>query len=279
MKTAVIFGAGGTGKAIYPEVAKEYQVLCYIDNDYQNRGGMYGLPVKNPATVLEMGEFDDVILASVPGYDSLLSMCERYGIGSKRIVDRYVRFPLESRRTFLKNFSMLAKERNFPGAVAEAGVFEGDFAKYINEYFPERLLYLFDTFSGFDEQDIQVEREKQTSAAKTGDYGTATVEQVMGKLPHAEKVVVCKGYFPDSAVGIEAKFCFVNLDLDLYIPTRRGLDYFQTHMVSGGIILVHDYFADTFRGPKKAVDEFLLINRQYSCYPIGDGLSCLIAGF
>ena len=44
------------------------------------------------------------------------------------------------------------------GECAEAGVFEGDFAKWINQYFPDRKLYLFDTFEGFDMRDIEKEK-------------------------------------------------------------------------------------------------------------------------
>jgi len=35
------------------------------------------------------------------------------------------------------------------GSVAEVGVFRGDFAKRLNLLFPDKKLYLFDTFEGF----------------------------------------------------------------------------------------------------------------------------------
>ena len=35
------------------------------------------------------------------------------------------------------------------GSVAEAGVYKGDFAQYINAFFPGRKCYLFDSFNGF----------------------------------------------------------------------------------------------------------------------------------
>lgn len=39
MKTAVIFGAGGTGRRIYAECSKTYSITCYIDSNYQNKMG------------------------------------------------------------------------------------------------------------------------------------------------------------------------------------------------------------------------------------------------
>src|SRR4029079_18426640 len=41
---------------------------------------------------------------------------------------------------------------NILGSVAELGVYKGKFARYINQLFPNRKLYLFDTFMGFDEK-------------------------------------------------------------------------------------------------------------------------------
>ena len=40
-------------------------------------------------------------------------------------------------------------DNNVPGSIAEVGVYKGQFAKYMNEVFPEKTLYLFDTFEGF----------------------------------------------------------------------------------------------------------------------------------
>ena len=52
-------------------------------------------------------------------------------------------------------------ERNTPGAVAELGVYRGEFARLINVAFPDRKLYLFDTFSGFDKEQVREDREQE----------------------------------------------------------------------------------------------------------------------
>ena len=44
--------------------------------------------------------------------------------------------------------------------MAELGVYRGEFAKEINKVFPDRTLYLFDTFEGFAEQDCDTEVKK-----------------------------------------------------------------------------------------------------------------------
>jgi len=59
-------------------------------------------------------------------------------------------------------------DKNILGSVAELGVYRGDFAKNINKAFLDRELYLFDTFEGFDERDIETEQLKQYSVRGGG---------------------------------------------------------------------------------------------------------------
>ena len=173
----------------------------------------------------------------------------------------------------------MIRNNQIDGACAEAGVFEGDFAKYINEFFPERSLYLFDTFEGFSEIDIKAESEMGMSDAGIGDYNETSVIQVMEKMPNKDRVILVKGYFPETAVDIKENFCFINLDLDLYLPTINGLNWAKYRMVKEGVVLVHDYFSDVFMGPRKAVDEFIKANPRIKGYPIGDGISIMLTGF
>lgn len=144
----------------------------------------------------------------------------------------------------------MLKERNIPGNMAEVGVFQGDFSRLFNRYFPERKLYLFDTFEGFnpnrDEVNfIDIDRFKDTS-----------IELVLSRMKTPENCVLRKGYFPDTAIGIEDKFCLVSLDADLYNPIFAGLEYFYPRLVAGGYIFVHDFGSLHFKGVKKAVYDY-----------------------
>lgn len=282
MATAVCFGAAGGGKRLYKKISEKYEVTAFVDNNEDTWGTeLFGILVCAPDRLNEM-EYDWIIITSAPGLTSICRQCSRMGIPEAKIITAYVEAPLESRRIFLKNIAGMPEFEALPGECAEAGVFEGDFARYINEYFPDRTLRLFDTFEGFDERDI--EKEKGLSAAKAGEYGNTSEQKVMEKMPFPRQVVVHKGYFPQTANGLDNKFCFVNLDLDLYEPTYQALLFFGDRMVHGGIILVHDYFAENFRGPREAVDRFVREQNTtggivLSKFPIGDGISIMLAGF
>src|SRR6187402_3528402 len=49
---------------------------------------------------------------------------------------------------------------NIPGDTAEVGVYRGEFALKINAAFPDRKLYLFDTFEGFHDEDKSFDKAK-----------------------------------------------------------------------------------------------------------------------
>ena len=154
---------------------------------------------------------------------------------------------------------------NIQGSCAELGVYRGDFAREINHYFPDRKLYLFDTFEGFDRRDIGTERPHE-KAAGGGDFSKTSVEIVLDKMEHRENCIVKKGWFPETTNGVEDKFCFVSLDADLYAPIKAGLEFFYPRLVSGCMIMVHD-----------AVREFCTSNNiGYVCLSDSAGSAAIV---
>jgi len=146
---------------------------------------------------------------------------------------------------------------NLKGSVAELGVYKGKFARYINQYFPDKSLYLFDTFEGFDDRDVTSERQQSLSSG-TQDFSDTSIESVLAQMPFADKCVPTKGFFPQSAKGIEDSFVFVSIDADLYDPIYNGLQFFYPKLVRGGYIFIHDFNNDNYTGARKAVVQFCL---------------------
>lgn len=147
-------------------------------------------------------------------------------------------------------------DRKIDGAVAELGVAQGEFARVINAHFPDRKLYLFDTFEGFPETDVEHETFHQYSTTSKDQYADISLEQVIGSMRFPENCIIKKGYFPDTAEGLEESFCFVNIDCDLYKPIYAGLSYFYPRLVRGGYMFVHDYRSKYFLGVREALRAF-----------------------
>lgn len=145
--------------------------------------------------------------------------------------------------------------RQVPGNVAELGVYQGDFARRLNQLFPDRQLYLFDTFEGFNRRDVATEKASNFSSGEQ-NFGNTSVELVLAKMPHPQQCIVKKGFFPATAAGVEDTFCFVSLDADLYDPILEGLRFFYPRLAPGGYIFVHDFSNDEYKGARQAVVEF-----------------------
>lgn len=278
MEKVILFGASGGGKRLFKEISNCYEIVAFTDNDEKKwNKKMCDTIILSPEECFKI-KFDFWVITSAPGLESIKKQLLGYGVPENKIITSFVTAPLESRKIFLERLALMHRDIDNDVQVAEAGVFEGDFAKCINQCYSNRKLHLFDTFAGFDEKDIK--EECGLSCAKVGDYANTTEELVMSKMPFADKVEIHKGYFPETAQNIQGKFCFVNLDMDLYEPTYQGLRFFEDKMTEKGVILVHDYFAENFKGPKKAVDEFIAESKgKYQIYPIGDGISMMIVGF
>ena len=158
--------------------------------------------------------------------------------------------------------------KKLAGNVAELGVYQGKFARYLNLYFSDRILYLFDTFKGFDDRDIVGEKKNNFSSGDQ-NFSDTSVEAVLKLMPHPKKCKPVKGFFPESARDIEDRFVFVSLDTDLYEPIYNGLMFFYPRLVNGGYIFVHDFNNDVYRGTRAAVEKFCL-EQKINFLPIPD---------
>lgn len=220
-----------------------------------------------------------IYISSLGHFDSIYEMLTKeLEIPKDRIVRSHIDFMRCARERFVYNMADIMERSGKIYSVAEGGVFKGVFSGVINSAFPKSSLYLFDTFSGFDKRDLESDEKLiESTSDRPSRFSTLTdtsVELVLSRMPHPENVIIKKGYFPESAQGVDGEFIFVNLDFDLYAPTKAGLEFFYPKLVKGGAILIHDYFNSNFDA-RRAVDEFCDENDFYPM-PIGDILSVAI---
>lgn len=275
MKTAIIYGATDTGKRIYNIVKDKYRIIGFVDGNPNLRGKTCeGFTIED-STTLKKSQVDYIIIGVLTAYREIKKELLGLGISEYKIIEKYVELPIQARIECLKNIANILNENNISGSCAELGVYQGEFSKSINETFSDRKLYLFDTFNGLPEKDSEYDNKNGYASAKGGHFSNTSELLVLDKMKHKENCIICKGYFPQTALNIDDTFCFVNLDADLYKPTIEGLKYFYPRMESGGIILIHDYFSTAFKGVKEAVKEFSdTYNVKY--IPIGDTFSVAI---
>lgn len=273
----LVWGATSSIKSLLKEIESDFNVIGFIDNNSDKwETIVFEKPVYPPSEINKIS-FDYVIIVSQSSMFEIKTQLLTMGIKVHRIITKYIENRVIARVNFLEKLSGNLYKNRISGSVAEIGVFRGEFAQKINQYFPDRHLYLFDTFKGFDERDIQLERQNNYSQVSTGHLKNTSVEEVMRKMEYPKNVIIKEGYFPDTATNIDDSFCFINMDLDLYQPTIAGLKLFWNKLNVGGVILIHDYYSEEYRGVQNAVEEFIpLYKNSLVTFPIGDACSIAI---
>jgi len=144
-------------------------------------------------------------------------------------------------------FQTIEREK-IGGALAELGVWRGITSSFIHSQLPDRRLYLFDTFDGFPGEEAVDIRFRDTS-----------MELVRRRIGDCSNVIFKAGSFPETARGLESeRFAFVMIDVDKYVATLAGLDFFYPQVVRGGYVFLHDYNSpESEQGVSRAVGDFM----------------------
>jgi O-methyltransferase len=165
------------------------------------------------------------------------------------------------------------------GDFAELGVYKGGSARLIHLMAKDRTFHLFDTFEGFTGKDLEPETGKAATYS-IKNFADTSVNKVLKNIgSNSDKLKIHAGYFPQSTEGLnETTYALVNMDADLYNPTKAGLEYFYARISPGGVIFIHDY-NDKWDGLMKAVDEFeLTIPEKLILVPDLDSTVMLVKG-
>jgi len=149
----------------------------------------------------------------------------------------------------------LLKE-SVPGSLAECGVFKGVMSRFIHRNIPDRTLYLFDTFAGFDVRDSDTHGDHR--------FKDTSVEGVLAFIGDSDNIKIRKGYFPQTAVGLEnERFSFVMIDFDKYEPTIEALKFFFPRVNTGGFVFIHDYSSpESDWACSRALNQFLVDKKE-----------------
>src|SRR5450631_2087864 len=95
---------------------------------------------------------------------------------------------------------LLDSVRHLDGAIAELGVYQGATLKAMADAVPGKTCYGFDTFSGQPAQSWS-----EVDFHKPGEFADTELATVRAAVPR--NCVLLAGWFPDSAVCVDDKFC------------------------------------------------------------------------
>ena len=183
---------------------------------------------------------------------------------------------------FLAHYELFKQIVDVPGAIVDVGVYRGasafTWAKLCEIFCPTDVrtrVYGFDTFEGFPSLAPEDGATNLAQDVRVGGYaaGAAIEEELLAAraamnhdrhLAHLERLEFVKGdlaytvprFAAEQGPGL--RIALLNLDADLYEPTRVALEHFAPLMSPAGIIVLDEYAVTTFPGESQAVDEYFV---------------------
>lgn len=158
---------------------------------------------------------------------------------------------------------------NIDGDIFDCGVFRGGSSLYIKGCIDDlkinKKLYLFDTFEGIPEK-------SEIDIHNIGDIKGSSFDEVVNLFEGLDNVYFLKGIIPKTFKGLEyKKISVAHIDVDNYFSVKSCLDFIYPRVQKGGWIIIDDYNCSSCPGAKKAVDEFLINNKENLMFGIGQG--------
>lgn len=169
----------------------------------------------------------------------------------------------------MAHYDLFKQTIDVPGAIVECGVFKGaslirfaTFRQLLCNPLAKRVIG-FDAFGEFPETSFSQDAKwREKFITDSGNEGIGE-DQLIEVLKHKQintnielvKGDVCKTLPEYVKNHPELKISFLNIDVDVYEPTKAVLDNLYSKVSKGGVILLDDY-SNVFPGANKAVDDF-----------------------
>jgi len=167
----------------------------------------------------------------------------------------------------LSQHVLFEKSAEVEGDIVECGVFKGAsfsrFAMFRKLYgIEDKKLIGFDAFGVFPETSFQADFELRDKFIATDGAEGISVSQLLRVLnkKKCDKNVdlvegnICKTVPEYVEKNPDLKISFLNLDVDIYEPSKTILDYLYPRISKGGVLVLDDY--NQFPGETKATNDY-----------------------
>ena len=157
---------------------------------------------------------------------------------------------------------------NIEGDIFEFGVFKGasfcrfaSYRKILN--LESKNLVGFDSFGKFPPTEFEEDkafRERFIDDAGLNSISTDDLFSFLDNKNCSDNIELIKGDIVQTSSDYlinnpDQKICLLNLDVDIYEPSKAVLDNFYEKISTGGILILDDYL--TFPGETKAIEDFI----------------------
>jgi O-methyltransferase len=187
---------------------------------------------------------------------------ERFKHG--KIFEKYQAYTMIPKQIYTENLALAKLVDKVPGSIVECGTWRGGMIAGIADVLgANRAYYLYDSFEGLPAPTTADGEKAVTYQSATEDplyYDNCTASEDEAKAAMQLSVAVnyrlIKGWFDDTLPSnppVEA-IALLRLDGDWYESTKCILDNFAPRVVSGGMVVIDDYYY--WQGCTRAVNEY-----------------------
>lgn len=212
--------------------------------------------------------------------DRLRDYFEQAGIDSLAAVND---FPIYARRTTIKRFiahyELFRETIDLPGDIVELGVYKGhslltwaNFLEARNIGDRTKRVWGFDNFLGFGDLSHEDGPEYEHVQKLRGGYSPAAFyDDLVGAIaifdedrfvPWKKRIVLVEGDVKETVPKFVKenpglRISLLHFDIDLYAPTKAGLDHLFPRVVKGGVVIFDEYGVLEWGGESQAVEDYL----------------------
>jgi 3-O-methyltransferase len=190
-------------------------------------------------------------------------------------------FPVyTSRRNFIRqlaHYELFKLTMDLPGHYLDFGIYFGNsffswhkFLEVLTPTATHKKVIGFDTFAGFPEISAEDGGEDASVQKLKGGFNASSfydefrelleLHNQDGVIPSNRGRVVVGNIVETLPAFLEenpeARFCLVNIDVDVYEPTRKILELCWERMVPGAVLLLDEYGTSKWPGETRAWDYF-----------------------
>jgi O-methyltransferase len=186
----------------------------------------------------------------------------------RRIYQKYKRYTMIPAGSYVGNLHLASKVAGVEGAIVECGTWRGGMIAGIADVLgSRRYYYLCDSFQGLppvkeiDGTDAQA-WQADTISPEYYNNCAASEEDARSviSMSSAKDYQIVKGWFKETLPKLPPPpIALLRMDADWYDSTKCILDNLATRVVSGGLILIDDYYM--WEGCTIAVNEFAARNK------------------
>ncbi|HLX24696.1 MAG TPA: TylF/MycF/NovP-related O-methyltransferase [Usitatibacter sp.] len=208
----------------------------------------------------------------------------------------YLEFPGRTKDSLSKRMRCLSLAqlvRNvaaIKGSFAECGCLLGDstymIARTMTRIGRSDPMHVFDSFEGLSPRSPEDRKLSPNHIDRMGvqamlESGVtmfrAEFESTKRNLSPFPFVHLYPGWIPSRFPEVASEtFAFVHIDVDLYEPILKSLEFFYPRLAPGGVIQIDDYNFMDWPGAKTAVDQFLATNKASFFFQLPLGGAFLI---